>query len=154
MAPLDPRASGSGATALASRIIGQADRDVAFVVQVSGESLHLLGRHFVGFIEAALEREGVRYGDHPALRLFVETHSRELTDFVVSSLALKHRFALGSFGHMSADALPMLRTDLWDSLRGYVEAAERHFVSGLGGLRSILSEVESGRVPPGGRPDA
>lgn len=137
-----PNAGASGATATASKIIAHADRDMAFVVRMSGESLDLLSRHFVAFIESELARVGVVYGDHPLLRLFVETHGRELTEFVLSSLALRHRLELRSFQHMTHEATQMLRTDLWDSLRGDIEAAERHFLSGLGGMREILAEIE------------
>ncbi|QJP16892.1 hypothetical protein G3545_26590 [Starkeya sp. ORNL1] len=139
---MDGSEPNAGATATASKIIAHADRDMAFVVRLSGEGLDLLSRHFIGFIEAELARAGVVYGDHPLLRLFVETHSRELTEFVLSSLTLRHRFELRMFQHMTHEAMHMLRTDLWDSLRGDIEAAERHFRSGLGGMREILTEIE------------
>ena len=138
----DPNAGLSGATATASKIIAHADRDMAFVVRLSGESLDLLSRHFIVFIEAELARAGVVYGDHPLLRLFVETHSRELTEFVLSGIGLRHRLALRLVTHMDGEGAQMLRTDLWDSLRGYIEAAEGHFLSGLGGMREILAEIE------------
>jgi hypothetical protein len=137
-----PNAGVSNATRTASQIIAHADRDMAFVVRLSGESLDLLSRHFIAFIEAELARVGVVYGDRPLLRLFVETHSRELTEFVVSGLGLRHRFELRLIAHMDGEAAQMLRSDLWDSLRGYIEAAEDHFLSGLGGMREILAEIE------------
>lgn len=148
-----PNAGASGATATASKIIAHADRDMAFVVRLSGESLDLLSRHFIAFIETELVRANVAYGDHPLLRLFVETHSRELTEFVVSSLGLRHRFELRAFEHMAGEAVHMLRTDLWDSLRVDIEEAERHFLSGLGGMRRILAEIEEARNPRGPSPD-
>lgn len=134
---------------IASSIIDNADRDIAFIVRITGESLDRLSRHFQSFIEAELKRNGVVYGDHPLLRLLVETHGRELTDFVVSGIGLTHQFGLQTFERMQGDRMRLLRADLWDTLRGHIEAAERHFVSGLGGLREILAEVESQREAPG-----
>jgi len=137
---------------VAAAILNHADRDIAFILRLTGESLELLTRHFQSFIEEQLERNGVVYGDHPLLRLFVETHARELTDFVVSGVGLAHQFGLQTFERMAGDRLRLLRADLWDTLRSHIEAAERHFVGGLGGLREILAEVEQLRADPPPRP--
>ncbi|WP_428031722.1 hypothetical protein [Ancylobacter sp.] len=133
------------ATELASTILDNAQRDVVFTLRIRGESLDLLSRHFQGFIERSLLSNGVGYGDHPLLRLFVETHGRELTDFVTNGMALSHQMDLKAFERFGGDATHLLRADIWDSLRGYIESAERHFMSGLGGLHDILAEVEANR---------
>lgn len=139
-------------TELASTILDNAERDVVFTLRIRGESLDLLSRHFQGFIERSLESNGVRYGDHPLLRLFVETHGRELTDFVVNGMALSHQIDLKAFERFGGDSTHLLRADVWDSLRGYIESAELHFMSGLGGLNDILAEVDGQRPDAAGGP--
>jgi hypothetical protein len=131
---------------VASRIIETADRDVAFVLRLVGESQYILIRHFHNFIEAELAHHGVVYGDHPLLRPFIETHARELAEFVHNGIGLRHRFDLRAFEAMRGDPSQLLRVDLWDSLRSHIEHAERHFVSGPHGLRAILDEVEADRT--------
>ena len=151
----EPYSEGSmpQSTAVASTIIDNADRDIAFIVRISGESLDLLSRHFQSFIESELRNNGVFYGDHPLLRLFVETHGRELTDFVVNGIALSHQLGLQTFERMGGDSMRLLRADLWDTLRSYIETAEQHFLSGLGGLQDILTEVEEMRTGQMGQAD-
>jgi len=131
----------SSATTVASAMLDHADRDIAFVMRFVGESQYLLNRHFQTLIEAELARRTVVYGDHPFLRIFVETHARELTDFVLSNVALKHQFGLQAFERLAGDPMRLLRADLWDTLRSTIESAEEHFVSNLGGLGEILAEV-------------
>ncbi|WP_018391474.1 hypothetical protein [Ancylobacter sp. FA202] len=140
------------ASELASTILDKVERDVVFTLRIRGESLDLLSRHFQGFIERALGANGVDYGDHPLLRLFVESHSRELTDFVVNGMALSHQIDLKAFERFGGDSTHLLRADIWDSLRSYIESAEQHFLSGLGGLQDILAEVSALR--PGAAGDA
>lgn len=137
-------------TQLASTILDNAGRDMVFTLCIRGESRDLLSRHFQGFIEHALEAEGVGYGDHPLLRLFVEAHGRELTDFVVNGMALSHQMSLPHFERWGGDPNRLLRSDIWDSLRGSIESAEHHFMSGLGGLQDILAEVGAHRPETGG----
>lgn len=140
-------------TDLASTILDKAERDVVFTLRIRGESLDLLSRHFQRFIERALEVNGVSYGDHPLLRLFVETHGRELTDFVVNGMALSHQMDLKAFERYGGDSTHLLRADVWDSLRGYIDSAELHFMSGLGGLNDILAEVGAHRPDAAGGAD-
>ncbi|MDQ0475098.1 hypothetical protein [Labrys wisconsinensis] len=136
------------AAALATQILDRADRDLAFVVRLVGESQYMLVRHFVGFIEAELRARGVVYGDHPLLRPFIETHARELTDFVLQGIGLRHQFGLQALETLAGDPQRLLRVDLWDSLRSHIEDARRRFVSVVGGLPRILAEIEA---LPGGR---
>jgi hypothetical protein len=131
---------------VASRILETADRDVAFVLRLVGDSQYVLIRHFHAFIEAELAHHGVVYGDHPLLRPFIETHARELAEFVHNGIGLRHRFDLRAFEQMRGDPSHLLRVDLWDSLRSHIEHAERHFVSGPHGLRAILDQVEADRA--------
>ena len=151
-----PRSEGGAprSTAVASMIIDNANRDIALIVRISGESLDLMSRHFQSFIESELRNQGVLYGDHPLLRLFVETHGRELTDFVVNGIALSHQLGLQTFERMGADTTRLLRADLWDTLRSYIETAEQHFLSGLGGLQDILAEVKQMRTGEAGQGNA
>jgi len=132
----------ASAAEVASKIIDRADRDVALVVQLVGESQYLLVRHFETFIEGELARRGIVYGDHLLLRPLVETHGRELAEFVLSGVAIHHRFGLSALEKPEGDPLRLLRSDLWDSIRSHTEDAERHFVSEAGGLPKIITEVE------------
>jgi hypothetical protein len=144
----------SGASAVASAMLDRADRDIAFVMRFVGESQYLLNRHFQTLIESELAERHVVYGDHPFLRLFVETHARELTEFVLNNVTLKHQFGLQAFERLAGDPMRLLRADLWDTLRSTIESAEAHFVSDLGGLGEILAEVATARsVPPAGPRD-
>ena len=128
---------------VASELLTRADRDFAFVLRVTGESQTILVEHFVGFIERELGGRGIVYGAHPLLRPFVETHARELADFVLHGLSLDHQFGLQAIETLSGDPLRLLRVDLWDSLQSHIAYAERGFVSGVGGLQRILTEIET-----------
>lgn len=141
----DEQKGGEGpvaAATLASQILARADRDVTFMVHLVGESQNLLVRHFIRFIEAELAKRGMSYGVHPLLRPFVETHARELTDFVLQGIGLRHQFGLQTIETMTGDPARMLRVDLWDSLQSYVNDAQQHFVSDARGLQRILDQIE------------
>ncbi|WP_454620973.1 hypothetical protein [Bradyrhizobium cenepequi] len=131
------------AATLASKILARADSDVTFMVHLIGESQNLLVRHFVVFIETELARRGVSYGAHPLLRPFIETHARELTDFVLQGIGLRHQFGLQALEAMAGDPARLLRVDLWDSLRSHINDAQQHFVSDVGGLKRILVQIET-----------
>lgn len=140
----------SGADAVASEIVARADRDLAFVPRLTGESRHLLVRHFSRFIERQLARCDMDYDTHPLLRIFVETHARELSDFVIGGLGLNHQLGLQTLERMAGDPLHLLRADIWDTLRDHVASAENHFVSDVGGLRKLIADAEAAR--PGASP--
>ena len=131
------------AATLASEILTRADRDVTFMVHLVGESQNMLLRHFVTFIETELSQRGITYGAHPLLRPFIEAHGRELTDFVLQGVGLRHQFGLQALETMAGDPSRLLRVDLWDSLQSHINDAERHFVSGVGGLQRILVQIET-----------
>jgi hypothetical protein len=131
------------AGALATEILARADRDVTFIVHVVGESQNLLVRHFVVFIENELATRGIRYGAHPLSRPFIETHARELTDFVLQGIGLRHQFGLQALETMAGDPARLLRVDLWDSLQSHINDAQHNFVSGIGGLQRILVQIET-----------
>ncbi|WP_027578074.1 hypothetical protein [Bradyrhizobium sp. Ai1a-2] len=131
------------AATLASQILARADSDVTFMVHLVGESRDLLVRHFIVFIETELARRGVSYGAHPLLRPFIETHARELTDFVLQGIGLRHQFGLQALETMAGDPARLLRVDLWDSLQSHINDAQRHFVSDVGGLQRILVQIET-----------
>lgn len=129
------------ASTLASQILARADRDVTFMIHLVGESQDLLFRHFVLFIETELARRDIGYGTHPLLRPFVETHARELTDFVLQGIGLRHQFGLQAIETMAGDPARLLRVDLWDSLQTHINDAQRHFASDIGGLQRILVQI-------------
>ena len=131
------------AATLASQILERADRDVTFMVHLVGESRDMLVRHFVVFIESELAKRGIVYGAHPLLRPFIETHARELTDFVLQGVGLRHQFGLQALETMAGDPSRLLRVDLWDSLQSHIDRAQHHFVSGVGGLQRILAQIEA-----------
>ena len=131
------------AATLASQILEHADRDVTFVVHLVGESQNLLVRHFVVFIEIELAKRDIGYGAHPLLRAFIETHARELTDFVLQGVGLRHQFGLQALETMAGDPARLLRVDLWDSLRSHINDAQLHFASGVGGLQRLLIQIEA-----------
>ncbi|MCA1452691.1 hypothetical protein I6F35_05590 [Bradyrhizobium sp. BRP22] len=139
----------NAAAAIASQILARADRDVAFTVQLVGESRHILVQHFVRFIESELGQRGVVYGAHPLLRPFIETHARELTDFVLNGVSLRHQFGLQALERMTGDPLRLLRVDLWDSLQSHIDDAQRHFVSDAGGMLRILQQIDGISPAPG-----
>lgn len=138
---LQPHPQAASAADVASRILAAADRDVTFVLKIIGESQETLLEHFRSFIEDALNACGVGYGDHPLLRPFVETHARELAEFVHNGIALRHRFGLAGFEAVGVTPRDLLRMDLWDDLRSLVEDAEAHFAGAPQGLSAILAEV-------------
>ncbi len=138
--PLKTRRSGA-----AEKIIQHADRDVVFSIKILGESRHFLHQHFQDFIRAELAHHEVTFDDHPLLLPFIETHGSELTEFVTAGVALEHQISLQRFEELAGDPMKLFRVDLWDSLSSHIEKAERHFVSGIGGLQQILSAVASER---------
>lgn len=131
----------AAAATLASQILARADRDVTFMVHLIGESQNLLVRHFVVFIETELAKRGISYGAHPLLRPFIETHARELTDFVLQGIGLRHQFGLQALETMAGDPARLLRVDLWDSLQSRINDAQHHFASGVSGLQRILVQI-------------
>lgn len=138
----------ASASDVASQIIECADRDVTLVVHIVGESQYLLVRHFETFIEGELARRGIVYGDHVLLRPLVEHHGRELTEFVLSGVAIHHRFGLQALENPVSDPLKLLRSDLWDSIRSHIEDVQQHFVSDAGGLQKIITQLEENRPKP------
>lgn len=129
----------------AAEIMARAERDVVFIVKFLGESQHILQRHFQGYVQNELERRGITFGDHPLLLPFIETHGSELAEFVVTGIGLHHQFHLTSFESMQGDPQQLLRLDISNTLQSYIDKAEAHFVSGIGGLRQILAAVEEAR---------
>lgn len=129
----------------AAEIMRRADRDIVLVVKLLGESRHLLQQHFQDFVRDELARRGIRFGDHPLLLPFIETHGGELAEFVISGIALHHQFRLSAFEAMSGDPHRLLRVDVWNTLQSYIDKAEAHFVSDIGGLQQILQAVDEAR---------
>jgi hypothetical protein len=132
------------AATLASHILARADRDVTFMVHLVGESQDLLFRHFIVFIETELAKCDVSYGAHPLMRPFIATHARELTDFVLHGIGLRHQFGLQTLETMAGDPARLLRVDLWDSLRSHIDEAQQHFASDVDGLQRILVQIGAG----------
>lgn len=137
---LQPKATGP-----AREIMARAERDVVFVVKFLGESQHILQRHFQSFVQTELEKRGITFGDHPLLLPFIETHGSELAEFVVTGIGLHHQFHLTAFERMQGDPQQLLRLDIWNTLQSYIDKAEAHFISDIGGLQQILAAVEEAR---------
>ena len=137
---LQPKPSG-----IAAEIMARAERDLVFVVKFLGESQHILQRHFQKFVQTELEKRGITFGDHPLLLPFIETHGSELAEFVVTGIGLHHQFHLTAFEKMAGDPQQLLRLDIWNTLQSYIDKAEAHFVSDIGGLQQILAAVEEAR---------
>ncbi|AYO81053.1 hypothetical protein [Methylobacterium brachiatum] len=136
-----PGTPSASAADVATRILAVADRDVTFILRIVGESQQTLVDHFQNFIEESLTACGIGYGDHPLLRPFVDTHARELAEFVHNGIALRHRFRLGDFQTTNITPPDLQRVDLWDDLRSLIEQAEAHFAASPQGLPAILAEV-------------
>ncbi len=137
---LQPKAAGP-----ASEIMARADQDLVLSVRFLTDSQHLLQRHFQGFVQKELEERGITFGDHPLLLPFIETHGAELAEFVTTGIGLHHQFRLQDFERMQGDPQKLLRLDIWNTLQAYIDKAEAHFVSGIGGLQQILAAVEEAR---------
>ena len=126
---------------LATALIARADQDLIYEPKVVGESPFMLQHYFQDFIMVQLEEHSVTFDDHPLLRLFMETHARELTEFVMTGVGLAHHIRLTELEKLGPDPERLRRIDLWDSFVTHIKKAEEHFVSGLGGLEKILAHV-------------
>ena len=126
---------------LATALIARADQDLIYEPRVVGESPFMLQHYFQDFIMVQLEEHSVSFNDHPLLRLFMETHARELTEFVMTGVGLGHHIRLTELEKLGPDPERLRRIDLWDSFVTHIKEAEEHFVSGLGGLQKILAHV-------------
>lgn len=144
---MQPHSQRTRADEIAGRIIRHADRDIVFAVQILGDGRNNLQQHFQDYIRVELARHDIDFGDHPLLLPFIETHARELTDFVTTGVGLEHQMTLQSFEKLSGDPLKLFRVDLWDSLRAHIERAEAHFVNHVDGVQKILEAVMEERAP-------
>lgn len=127
---------------LATALIARAAEDLIYEPRVVGESPFMLQHYFQDFIMAQLKEHAVSFDDHPLLRLFMETHARELTEFVMTGVRLGHHIRLSELEKLGPDPERLRRVDLWDSFVTHIKKAEEHFVSGLGGLQKILAHVQ------------
>jgi hypothetical protein len=125
--------------------MARAEQDLVLVVKFLGDSQHLLQRHFQDYVLQELEKRGITFGDHPLLLPFIETHGSELAEFVVTGIGLHHQFRLTDFEKMQGDPQQILRLDIANTLQSYIDKAEAHFISGIGGLQQILTAVEEAR---------
>ena len=137
---LQPKPSG-----IAAEIMARADQDLVLSIRFLTDSQHLLQRHFQTYVRTELEKRGITFGDHPLLLPFIETHGAELAEFVTTGIGLHHQFRLQDFERMQGDPQKLLRLDIWNTLQSYIDKAEAHFVSGIGGLQQILAAVEEAR---------
>lgn len=142
-----------GQAGIAEKIVQHADRDIFLSLKIVGDSRNNLQQHFQEFIRAELDKNEVSFGDHPLLLPFIETHAHELTEFVTTGVGLEHQFSMREFERLSGDPLKLFRVDLWDSLSAHIEKAEAHFVSEIGGLKSVLQAVAEERALSAGRKD-
>ncbi len=130
---------------VAAEIMARADQDLVLSIRFLTDSQHLLQRHFQDYVRSELEKRGITFGDHPLLLPFIETHGAELAEFVTKGIGLHHQFRLQDFERMQGDPQKLLRLDIWNTLQSYIDKAEAHFISGIGGLKQILAAVEEAR---------
>ena len=126
----------------AAKIMARADQDLVLSIRFLTDSQYLLQRHFQTYVQEELEKRGITFGDHPLLLPFIETHGAELAEFVTTGIGLHHQFRLQDFEHMQGDPQKLLRLDIWNTLQSYIDKAEAHFISDIGGLQQILAAVE------------
>ncbi len=138
--PIDFKSSPS--QELTSALIARAEHDLIFTPRIMGESLYMLQRYFQDFIKEQLEARSVTFGDHPLLLPFMETHARELAEFVVTGVGLNHHIRLTDLEALGPDPERIRRLDLLDSFSAHIKNAEDHFLSGVGGLQQILGSIE------------
>ena len=130
---------------LTNDLITRAEHDLIYEPRIMGESLYMLQRYFQDFIRDELERRSITFDDHPLMLPFLETHARELCDFVMMGVGLNHHIRLPDLERLGPDPERLRRVDLWDSLSAHIAIAEDHFLSGIGGLQQILTRVEEAK---------
>lgn len=143
-ADLPPSPSPSDVTADLARLM---PRDAVFMLRFLGESQVRLREHFQGFIAAELARRGVTPDSHPMIHGFIETHAITLRDFVFAGVSMAHQMRLPEMERLLGDTTSILSVDVWDELRGHIEAAERQFETQAGALPR---QLESYRLPGDG----
>ena len=119
-------------------------RDAVFMLRFLGESQSRLQEHFQDFIAAELARRGVTQNSHPMIHGFIETHALALRDFVFAGLSMAHQLRLPEMERLLGDTTSILSVDIWDELRGQIEAAERQFEAQA---PALPRQLESYRVP-------
>jgi hypothetical protein len=119
-------------------------RDAVFMLRFLGESQSRLQNHFQDFIAAELAKRGVTQDSHPMIHGFIETHALSLRDFVFAGVSMAHQMRLPEMERLLGDTTSILSVDIWDELRGHIEAAERQFEAQAGALPEQLR----GYLPP------
>lgn len=127
---------------LAQAIIERAEFDVVYEPRFIGESSYLLRRHFQDFIRKQLEHLSVSVDDNPIVYRFVDTHARELADFVTTGLALNQQIRLPDLEMLGPDPEKIRRVDLWDGLASHIRDAERSFISNVPELYKELTRLD------------
>ena len=135
----------TGRQNLCDALLSRAEYDIIFEPRIMGESLYLLQRYFQDYVKSELEKRNVTFGDHPLLLPFMETHARELTEFVMMGVALNHHIRMPDLEQLGPDPERLRRVDMWDSFAIHIQGAEEHFVSGIGGLQQILASIEEAK---------
>lgn len=139
----DPAAPDTRARDVAEAVIARAPQDVVFVIRFIGGSQAMLHDHFRAFIEAELTRVGATTERFPMLPFFVDSHARELRDFVFTGVALDRPFRLPEMEALTGDVGLMMRVDLWDSVASHIVAAQQRFLSGLEAAVATLETAEN-----------
>ncbi len=129
---------------LAGEIIARADKDIVFAMTFLGESQHRVHRHFQRFIEAELEKQGISRDGHALLQAFIDTHAAELREFVFTGVALSRQLHLSEFEQLLGDRTNVFRTDIWDALSRYIDAAEENFRAQASDLPQQVARLRTG----------
>lgn len=146
--PLHPDQDTSRATAEA--LVNRAPQDLVFTMRFLGESQEILQSHFRRFLETQLAEAGVTPESHPLLPFFIDSHSVELREFVVTGVSLTRTFRLNEIELLTGDVETLMRVDIWDAIASHIEMAEKRFsegiqrvVAGLDADEAALREVRS-----------
>ena len=129
---------------LAGEIIARADKDIVFAMTFLGESQHRVHCHFQRFIEAELKKQGINRDDHALLQAFIDTHAAELREFVFTGVALSRQLHLSEFEQLLGDRTNVFRTDIWDALSRYIDAAEENFRAQASELPQQVARLRTG----------
>lgn len=139
--PLHTDQTASRATAGA--MLARAPQDLVFTMRFLGQSQEILHSHFRHFLEQRLAEAGVTPESHPLLPFFIDSHSVELREFVVTGVSLARSFRLGEIEILTGDVETLMRVDIWDDLASHIDMAEKRFSEGIQRVVDSLNADEA-----------
>ncbi len=142
--------SGSGAEGsdgVAGDLVRLMPRDLVFALRFLGESQNRLQQHFQDFLIAAFAREGVTQDTHPMIHALAEQHAILMRDFVFTGVTLSKQYGIAEFERLIGDETALIRVDIWDRLKTYIDVAEADFRAQLPAIRRDLKAYEAPPPP-------